>query len=86
MAVTINMSAEIEELLRAEWGDLGRAAQEALVIESYRQGKLSIGQCGEILGRSLAETEAFLRSRGVDLGLTLQDIQRDQACLRETLR
>jgi predicted HTH domain antitoxin len=77
VAVTLNISPEAERLLKAEWGDLGQAAQEALVIESYRRGKLSIGQCSEILGASLAETEMFLRTHGVDLGLTAEDVQRD---------
>ena len=86
MAVSIEMSAEAERLLKAEWGDLNRAAREALAIESYRQGKLSLGQCGEVLGLCMAETEAFLRSRGVDLGLTLQDLQHDEECLKGLLR
>jgi len=86
MAVLIDISPEAEKLLKAEWGDLSQAAREALAIESYRQGKLSVGQCGEVLGLSFAETEAFLRSRGVDLGMTLEDVQRDQQCLRGLLK
>jgi len=86
MAVLIDISPEAEKLLRAEWGDLSQAAREALAIESYRQGKLSVGQCGEVLGLSFAETEAFLRSRGVDLAMTLEDVQRDQQCLKGLLK
>ncbi len=86
MAVTIDISAEAETLLKREWSDLNRAARDALVIESYRQGKLSLGQCSEILGTSFAETEAFLRSRGVDLGVTMQDVEDDLNCLRKALK
>ncbi len=86
MAVTIDISAEAEKLLKSEWGDLNRAARDALVIESYRQGKLSLGQCSEILGMGFAETEAFLRERGVDLGLTMQDVEDDMKCLRKVLK
>jgi predicted HTH domain antitoxin len=86
MAVLIDISAEAEKLLKAEWGDLNQAAREALAIESYRQGKLSLGQCSEVLGISLVETEAFLRSRGVDLGFTVQDVQNDLDCLRRILK
>lgn len=86
MAILIEISAEAEKLLKAEWGDLSQAVREALAIESYRQGKLSIGQCSEVLGLSLVETEDFLRSRGVDLGLTLQDFQHDQDCLKRMLK
>jgi predicted HTH domain antitoxin len=86
MTVLVEMSAEVEKLLAAEWGDLGKAAREALVIESYRQGKLSLGQCGAALGLCLADVEAFLRGRGVDLDLTLQDVQRDRDALRRVLK
>ena len=82
MALVIEMTPEAEALLRAEWGDLNRAAHEALVIESYRQGKLSLGQCGSLLGLSVLETEAFFRDRRVVLGLTLEDVHDDAACLK----
>jgi len=70
MTVIIDISPETEKLLQAEWGDLNQAVREALVIESYRQGKLSLGQCSQILGKNLYETEAFFRSRRVELPLT----------------
>jgi predicted HTH domain antitoxin len=82
MTVVIEMTPEAEELLRAEWGDLNRAAQEALAIESYRQAKLSLGQCGSLLGLSVLETEAFFRGRGVDLGLMMQDVDDDVVRLK----
>jgi predicted HTH domain antitoxin len=85
MAVLINMSLEAERLLKAEWGDLSQAAREALAIESYRQGKLSVGQCAEVLGLSFAQTEVFLRSRGVDLAMTIDDLRSDQEGLKRIL-
>lgn len=86
MTVVIDIPAETERLLQAEWGDLNRAAREALVIESYRQGKLSLGQCSEIFGKSVLETEAFFRSRGVDLPMTADDLERDRAFLQSILK
>ena len=86
MTVVIDIPAETEKLLKAEWGDLNRAAREALVIESYRQGKLSLGQCSEIFGLPLLETEAFFRSRGVDLPMTADDVERDGAFVERTLK
>jgi predicted HTH domain antitoxin len=82
MTVVIEMTPEAEELLRAEWGDLNRAAREALVIESYRQAKLSLGQCSSLLGLSVVETEAFFRDRCVAIGLTMQDVDDDVARLK----
>jgi predicted HTH domain antitoxin len=86
MTVIIDIPAETERLLQAECGDLNRAAREALVIESYRQGKLSLGQCSEIFGQTLMETEAFFRSRGVELPLTVDDVERDRAFLERILK
>jgi len=86
MVVIIDISPETEKLLQAEWGDLNQAAREALVIESYRQGKLSLGQCSQIFSKSLFETENFFRSRRVELPLTQQDIEGDRACLERILK
>jgi predicted HTH domain antitoxin len=86
MSVVIDITPETERLLTAEWGDINKAAREALIIESYRQGKLSLGQCTEILGLSVFETETFFRSRGIDLFLTAEDINRDRACLERILK
>lgn len=85
MAVVIEMTPEAEAILKAEWGDLNLAAREALVIESYRQGKLSLGQCSSLLGLSVLETETFLREHGVALGLTLEDVREDVACLKRVV-
>jgi predicted HTH domain antitoxin len=86
MTVIIDISPETEKILQAEWGDLNQAAREALIIESYRQGKLSLGQCSQILGKNLFDTEAFFRSRRVELPLTKQDIERDRECLERILK
>lgn len=86
MTVVIDISPETEKLLQAEWGDLNLAAREALVIESYRQGKLSLGQCSEVFGKTLLETEVFFRSRGVELPLTADDLRRDRAFLGSILK
>jgi predicted HTH domain antitoxin len=86
MSVVIDITPETEKLLQAEWGDLNKAAGEALVIESYRQGKLSLGQCSEILGKSVLETETFFHSRGVDLPLTADDVDGDRKRLKRMLK
>ena len=51
------------------------------MIESYRQAKLSLGQCSEIFGKSVAETKMFFRSRGVELAMTADDVTHDRAVL-----
>jgi predicted HTH domain antitoxin len=83
MAVTIALPEPIEQQLRRAWGNLDRKALEALAIEGYRAEALSAGQVAELLGLSVIEMEACLKERGVDLGLTIEDFERDQAALKQ---
>lgn len=56
MQLSIDISKTMETLLQGEWGDLSPAAKEALAIESYRQGKLSLDLLAEMPG--VVETDA----------------------------
>lgn len=82
MTVKINIPHDVEETLRAAWGDLDRAATEALIIESYRTGKLSIGEVARLLGvPTRFDAEQWLGRRGVNWNYSLEDLEAD----RETL-
>ena len=51
MSVTIDIPKAIEDQLKTVWGDdLSRAVKEALAVEGYRAGQLSLGQVAELLG------------------------------------
>ncbi|HLL89257.1 MAG TPA: UPF0175 family protein [Tepidisphaeraceae bacterium] len=82
MALLIDIPKDVEQSLREQWGDLERAATEALVIESYRAGKLSLGGVGRALGlpTSLAAQD-WLAARGVELNYDLNDLEADRATL-----
>lgn len=84
MTVSFEMSRRSEEALRQAWGgDLSLAAKEALIIESYRTGKISVGKVAEILGLETSfEGQAWLASRGIDLNYDIKELEAD----RETLR
>ncbi len=83
MTVSFEISRPTEEALRAAWGDLSLAAKDALIIESYRTGKISVGKVAEILGLETSiEGQAWLASRGVDLNYDLADLEADRATLR----
>ncbi|MFY9344965.1 MAG: UPF0175 family protein [Planctomycetota bacterium] len=87
MSVSFNIPKPLEDVLRAEWGDLDQAAKEALLIESYRTGRLSIGQVAEYLGfqtRWLAEK--WLGARGVTMNYGLDDLEDDRRTLDEIFR
>ncbi|HZS49176.1 MAG TPA: UPF0175 family protein [Blastocatellia bacterium] len=77
MSITLNIPAEIERQLQAEWGNLSRRALEALAIEGYRSEALSVGQIAEMLNLSILEAESFLKERGVDLLYSDEDLRQD---------
>lgn len=82
MAINIDIPQPIEDVLRGEWGDLDRAAKEALIIESYRQGKVSLGYVAEVLGFATSiEAQQWLAQRKVPVNYELSDLEAD----RETL-
>lgn len=70
---TITVDEELAEILRSEAGSLEAAASEALVMELFRRGRVSIGKACELLRVS---REAFAR-RAEALGIPYFLINRD---------
>lgn len=83
MHVRIDIPRQAEDVLRREWGDLDRAAKEALLIESYRAGKISLGFLAEILGVSRWEAEQWLGKHGVNWNYGLDDLESDRQTLAD---
>ncbi|MBK8267193.1 MAG: UPF0175 family protein [Planctomycetes bacterium] len=83
MAISFQLDSGLEEQLRRDLGNLDDAAQEALLIEAYRRGKLSIGRLARTLGIAVLEADAWLAERGVALNYTLDDLRDDENSLRE---
>jgi hypothetical protein len=65
MALTIHLPADLEQELRREFVDLEQTAKEALLIELYRQDKLSHHELSLALGIDRLETEAVLKTHNV---------------------
>lgn len=86
MHVNLDIPKTIEDALRQELGDgLELTTREALALEAYRRGHLSLGQFAEMLDISTDEADGLLKERGVYLDLTLPEIQDDVASLRELI-
>jgi hypothetical protein len=73
---------DIPDDLAAQFGadpiHLTRTALEAMALEGVRSGKLSVAQARRLLGiPSRYEMDGFLKSHGVLLDLTFDDIKRD---------
>lgn len=86
MATTIYIP--IPESFRAILGQrapddvrLARWSFEALVIEAYREGLISRGKIGELLGLPFHEREAWLKERDVPYHYDATDLDQDREAL-----
>lgn len=87
----MKMVLEIPDDVAASLGKsdsaLTQAALEAIAIEGYRGGTLSVRQVRSLLGHaSRWQTEDFLSSHGVWPGLTAEETAEDGRKLNELLR
>jgi predicted HTH domain antitoxin len=77
-SLTIALPNRIHQHLQAELGTgLERTAQEALAVEGYRSGILSLGEVAEILNLSINDADGFLKKRGIPSLITSQDLKAD---------
>jgi predicted HTH domain antitoxin len=82
MAISINIPKEVEDILRSEWGgNLEQATKEALLIESYRTGRITLGSLAQTLGLSRWDAEAWLGARGVKWNYDADDLEADHQTL-----
>lgn len=61
--------------------DIPRLAFEALVVEAVRQGIVSRGFGGELLGLDFADREVFFGARGLTYDLPPSDLEGDLTAL-----
>jgi len=86
MSVTFELPSPLEEQLRRELGDLDQLAKEAVLVELYRQAKLTHHELATTLGLSRFATEDLLKRYGVTEDLpTIEEFQEQSAMLRKLL-
>lgn len=81
MSISFNLP-ELEDHLRAGYADLDEAAKQALLIDAYRTGKLSIGRLAQAIGQSVTQTHDWLAQHRVGPNYTADDLASDQDTLR----
>lgn len=79
--ITISVPIEIAANLGVDEDDLSRKTLEALAIENYRNGRLSIGQVAELLELSVLQAEEFFYQKDVSLNYSLSDFEEDLATI-----
>ena len=78
MQVTLQVPEDLARLLGESSAGLSRAAMEGLALEGLRGGKITVAQARRLLGiGSRYEMDGFLKSHGVLLPLTVEDVERD---------
>lgn len=84
MQITFDIPEPIAEQLRADHGaSLDRTAKEALAIELYRRGSISIGLLAEMLGMGVIQADRWLADLHVPLNYTVEDFEADRLTLAE---
>ncbi len=69
MAVTVDLPSDMEKRLRSECADLDSEAKEAVLVELYRQQRLSHYELAQALGLDRFEADGVLKRHGVTIDL-----------------
>jgi hypothetical protein len=78
MQVTFDVPEELAQYLGQDPQVLSRVALEALALEGIRSGALSVAQGRRVLGMPTREQmDGFLKSHGIELPLTIEQVRRD---------
>jgi len=65
VSISFDLPASVEDQLRRELADLDVVAKEAVLVELYRQGRLTHHQLGLSLGLERQETNGLLKRHKV---------------------
>jgi predicted HTH domain antitoxin len=85
MTVTFELPEDVEQRLRQQSPDLDSEAKEAMLVELYRQDKLSHFELAQALGLDRFETDAVLKKHNVTEDLPT-DEEYEAALIRLGLR
>jgi len=78
MSLIFDLPPGVEEQLRAQTSDLPGEAKEAMLVEFYRQEKLTRYQLSQALGLGRFETDAVLKKHHVTEDLpTNEELEED---------
>lgn len=79
MTIVLNVPENIARHLASQGQDVSRVALELMVLEAYREHKLTIGQLRQLMGfRTRMQAHAFLKERGVSLHYDQADLEHDR--------
>jgi hypothetical protein len=85
MTLVLDLPDSWESLLGLNSGDAAQRAREMLVLEGYREGRLSRGQVSEMLGLGFHETEVFLAEHHAEQQPTWLELEAGTSQLRSRI-
>jgi hypothetical protein len=80
MTISFDLPRDITE--QTNGTDLTAKAKEALLVELYREEKITQHQLGEALGLDDYETDGLLKQYGVGFDLSLEEFEGQRAFLQ----
>ncbi|MEN3942827.1 UPF0175 family protein [Prosthecobacter sp. SYSU 5D2] len=86
MTLILDFPDSWQHLLGLDADNPAQRAREMLVIEGYREGRLSRGQTAEMLGLGFHETEALLKRHGADQQATWEEMEAGTQAFKALLR
>lgn len=85
MTLILDLPDTWKGLLGLDTADAATRAREMLVIEGYREGRLSRGQASEMLGIGYHEAEAILMRYGADQQPTWEELEHSASVIRSLI-
>ena len=85
MTLVLDLPDSWKQLLGLDKADAEARAREMLVIESYREGRISRGQAAEMLGLGFHETEILLKHYGAEQQPTWDELEQSAKALKSFL-
>ena len=89
-SLTMTLALELPDAWRAllglDTGDAAVRAREMLVLEGYREGRLSRGQAAEMLGLGFHDAEVFFKKYGAEQQPSREEQEQDAQAIRSLLR
>lgn len=84
MTISFELPADIEEQVRMNGASLGWEARELLLVELYRQDRITHHQLSEAVGLTRVETNGVLKRHKVSSGPTLEELRAEIGSLRDS--
>lgn len=86
MTLVLEIPETWKQLLGLDTADAAVRAREMIVIESYREGKISRGQAAEMLGLGFHEAEALFKQYGADQQPTWDELEQSSKAFRSIIK